>query len=125
VRGPADRTTLRQTVLIGTPDPTGYALLTAGGPELHTVRSELGGAAYYPTYYVTAFVQMTDLHIVDDQAPQRVEFLDQYANPVRRTSRCMRLPRHTGPVRRVGRFGPGIREDPRGSAGERDGTASQ
>jgi hypothetical protein len=80
--GPADQTTLRKTVLIGTPDPTtGYATLTQGDPELHTVRSELGGAAFNPTYYVTAFVQMTDLHIVDDQSPLRVEFLDQYANP--------------------------------------------
>lgn len=79
--GPADLTTLRSTVLIGPAGAGGYALLVAGGPELHTIRGDLGGAPNNPTFAIAAFAQMTDLHVVDDQSPLRVEFLDQYANP--------------------------------------------
>ncbi|MFB9415568.1 TIGR03767 family metallophosphoesterase [Dactylosporangium matsuzakiense] len=78
---PADRTTLRRTVLIGPGGDGGYAQLVEGAPELHTIRADLGGTPYTPTYAITAFAQMTDMHITDDQSPLRVEFLDAYADP--------------------------------------------
>jgi metallophosphoesterase (TIGR03767 family) len=79
---PPALTTLDATVALGDPGDGGYRKLVIGPGESFVVRTDL-------TYNVTsapvvnvlaAFVQMTDLHIVDDQSPLRVEFLDRYAD---------------------------------------------
>ncbi|GIH03765.1 hypothetical protein Rhe02_18320 [Rhizocola hellebori] len=64
--------------------PGGYKKLQAqyGPAELHLPRTELidvncSTVALRP---LTAFVQMTDLHIVDDQSPMRFECLNQWAD---------------------------------------------
>ncbi|WP_051807300.1 TIGR03767 family metallophosphoesterase [Actinoplanes subtropicus] len=79
-------TTLDGTVVLGAPDPANgnyRRIQTELGPgEQFVVRSDLTIVTSAPvTNVVAAFAQMTDLHIVDDQSPLRVEFLDAYANP--------------------------------------------
>jgi hypothetical protein len=70
----SSRTTMGRTVLIGSAGDGGYRQLTAGPGEPHIVRSDIIGATFTTlTYALTAFAQMTDLHIVDDQSPLRVE----------------------------------------------------
>jgi metallophosphoesterase (TIGR03767 family) len=73
-------TTLDQTVQIGDPGDGGYRRLVAGPGEPYVVRSDLTGGMTTVTQVLATFAQMTDLHIVDDQSPLRVEFLDRYAN---------------------------------------------
>jgi metallophosphoesterase (TIGR03767 family) len=41
----------------------------------------MGGQVTNQTFSLAAFAQMTDLHVVDDQSPLRVEFLDRFADP--------------------------------------------
>jgi metallophosphoesterase (TIGR03767 family) len=41
----------------------------------------MGGQVLNQTFALAAFAQMTDLHLVDDQSPLRVEFLDRFADP--------------------------------------------
>ncbi|MER7675604.1 TIGR03767 family metallophosphoesterase [Streptomyces sp. NPDC096934] len=74
-------TTLDGTVQIG-PDPgTGYHGVVAGPGEPHLVRGDLTPVgAPRITRSLVAFAQMTDLHIVDDQSPLRVECLDRLAD---------------------------------------------
>ena len=75
------RSTLNQTILpydAGTGG--GYNLLTAGPGESHVVRTELTSQLTHISVGISAFAQLSDLHIVDDQSPLRVEFLDKYAN---------------------------------------------
>jgi metallophosphoesterase (TIGR03767 family) len=74
-------TTLGTTVLTGARDSVGYCLLVAGPGEPHLVRGDITSARTRPSFALAAFAQMTDLHIVDDQSPLRVEFLDRYADP--------------------------------------------
>jgi metallophosphoesterase (TIGR03767 family) len=57
----------------------GYQHLVAGPGEPHVIRTDLWPSP--PTLAVAAFAQMTDLHIVDDQSPARLEFMDRYADP--------------------------------------------
>ncbi|WP_238005227.1 TIGR03767 family metallophosphoesterase [Dactylosporangium sp. AC04546] len=58
-----------------------YSALIDGSGEPHIERRDLvsrgPSTAQRP---VIAFAQMSDLHIIDDQSPLRVEFLDQYAD---------------------------------------------
>ena len=81
------RTTMRGTVLVGPRDPAkgDYAQLVAGPPEPHVIRHmdphDLSQTAPPVTFALTAFAQITDLHITDDQSPLRVEYLDRYADP--------------------------------------------
>jgi 3',5'-cyclic AMP phosphodiesterase CpdA len=72
----------------------GYVTLQLGSGEPHVVRDEL--MAYdgttspdahsthkhwlRPTVAHAAFAQMTDLHVIDDQSPARVEFTDRLAD---------------------------------------------
>jgi metallophosphoesterase (TIGR03767 family) len=73
-------TTLDQTVLKDTPGAGGYATLMSGAGEPYTVRT----IAITPSplsYAIAAFVQITDMQIVDDQSPGRVEFTDRWADP--------------------------------------------
>jgi metallophosphoesterase (TIGR03767 family) len=78
-------TTLDGTVALGPPDLSNgnYRKIQAvlGPGEALTVRSDLTIVTSAPvTNVLTAFVQMTDLHIVDDQSPLHTEFLDQLAD---------------------------------------------
>jgi metallophosphoesterase (TIGR03767 family) len=73
-------TTLDQTVVLTDPGEGGYRRLTTGPGEPHLVRADLAPTATATVRILTAFAQMTDLHIVDDQSPCRVEFLDRYSN---------------------------------------------
>ncbi len=70
--------TLDRTLLRG-PDPgTGYHGVVAGPGEPHILRQDLvPTGSTQPTRSLIAFAQMSDLHIVDDQSPLRVEFLDR------------------------------------------------
>ncbi|WP_177320032.1 TIGR03767 family metallophosphoesterase [Actinoplanes philippinensis] len=58
----------------------GYQTLEKGDGEPHLLRTEMRRTPGHVTLPIAAFVQFTDLHIVDDQSPARVEFLDRYAN---------------------------------------------
>lgn len=74
-------TTLDQTVVNDTPGALGYLpLKVVPGGEPHILRTDLGFFAQ-PTLSLGAFAQMTDLHVVDDQSPARVEFTDRLADP--------------------------------------------
>jgi metallophosphoesterase (TIGR03767 family) len=89
-------TTIDQTVI--RPDNVkvhgGYTKLQAGAGEPYLVRSELaprtttfgnGDMVHANSYRrplvgLMAFAQITDLHIIDDQSPGRVEFTDRLAD---------------------------------------------
>lgn len=74
-------TTLDGTVQIGPDLGSGYRGVVAGPGEPHLVRDDLTPAgAPRITRSLVAFAQMTDLHIVDDQSPLRVECLDRLAD---------------------------------------------
>jgi metallophosphoesterase (TIGR03767 family) len=55
--------------------------LTTGPGEPHLLRTDLTDAVTQPALAITAFAQLSDVHVVDDQSPLRVEFLDRLANP--------------------------------------------
>jgi metallophosphoesterase (TIGR03767 family) len=78
-------TTLERTVLRSAQDlRQGYRLLVAGPGEPYVVRDDLGTKAVAGREQrrraVTAFVQLTDIHLLDAQSPARVEFLDRYTD---------------------------------------------
>lgn len=85
VASPAMLTTMGQTVLPGPDLGLGYRKVVLGPGEPHLLRRELvTGSPTESTrvlYAVAAFAQMSDLHIIDDKSPARLEFLDRYANP--------------------------------------------
>ncbi|MGW0969961.1 TIGR03767 family metallophosphoesterase [Streptomyces sp. NPDC002516] len=60
----------------------GYQTLVSAAGEPHVARSELANrqGENPPTMALAAFAQMTDLHIIDDQSPGRLEFLDRFAD---------------------------------------------
>jgi len=75
-------TTLNSTLRRGTPGAGGYAKVVTGPGEPHLVRSDLGinpltGRADRRTA-ITAFAQITDVHVIDAQSPMRVEYLDRF-----------------------------------------------
>lgn len=71
-----DRTLLRGPALAGD-----YHGIVAGPAEPHILRSDLtSGGQVSVSRSLIAFAQMSDLHIVDDQSPLRVEFLDRYGD---------------------------------------------
>ncbi|MFJ4927185.1 TIGR03767 family metallophosphoesterase [Streptomyces sp. NPDC088736] len=71
-----DRTVQRESYAQG----AGYQRLVSGPGEAHTIRTDLWSRFGPPTTALAAFAQMTDLHIVDDQSPARLEFMDRYAD---------------------------------------------
>ncbi|MGW3633015.1 TIGR03767 family metallophosphoesterase [Streptomyces sp. NPDC005122] len=74
-------TTLDQTVRVGPDLGTGYHGVAAGPGEPHIVRDDFAPAVTpQVTRSLIAFAQMSDLHIVDDQSPLRVECLDRLAD---------------------------------------------
>ena len=58
-----------------------YRKLTVGAAEPHLVRTEITSTLTYPSNPILAFVQLSDLHCIDDQSPGRTEFLDEWDNP--------------------------------------------
>src|SRR4051794_20470763 len=72
--------TSRQTVVPGGANDGGYRTLIVRAGEPYTVRSM--GVSNTPVMdrALAAFAHMSDLHIVDDQSPLRVEFLDRLAD---------------------------------------------
>jgi metallophosphoesterase (TIGR03767 family) len=74
-------TTLRQTILRGTPNAAGFRRHVVGKGEPYVLRAELGGTAAAGRAHtrrpIAAFVQLTDIHIQDTQSPARFEFLDR------------------------------------------------
>ncbi|MET7286474.1 TIGR03767 family metallophosphoesterase [Streptomyces sp. NPDC005573] len=74
-------TTADVTVQRGPDLGEGYHGIVAGPGEPHIVRRDLAGSATAQvTRSLAAFAQMSDLHIVDDQSPLRVECLDRLAD---------------------------------------------
>ncbi len=75
-------TTLRSRVVRGARRRGGYRRLRRVSGEPHLVRTDLGIAAKRGRAGrrrgLSAFVQLSDVHIVDAQSPLRVEFLDRY-----------------------------------------------
>jgi metallophosphoesterase (TIGR03767 family) len=58
----------------------GYQTLIEGDGEPHNLRDDIWNFPGHPTMSLASFVQFTDLHIVDNQSPARVEFMDRYAD---------------------------------------------
>jgi metallophosphoesterase (TIGR03767 family) len=75
-------TTLAETLLGGPPGRGGYRPVRCAPGEPYLVRDDLLGrsstapAAQRRT--LLAFAHLTDLHLIDDQSPARVEFLDRF-----------------------------------------------
>lgn len=82
--GPA---TLGRTLVRGTPSSSGWRPVLVAPGEPHVVRTELGAAAAVDRATVrrsvSAFVQLTDIHIIDTQSPARLEFLDRFEDQSR------------------------------------------
>ncbi len=77
--------TLGRVIRRGKPGVKGYAPLVTAPGEGHVVRTDLGvrakpGRAARRTG-VVAFVQISDVHIVDAQSPCRVEWTDRNDDP--------------------------------------------
>jgi metallophosphoesterase (TIGR03767 family) len=85
-------TTLAETLLAGPAGRGGYRPVEPAPGEPYLVRTELeaGGTAVIAAAAgavpaertpILAFAHLTDIHLVDDQSPARVEFLDRYNDP--------------------------------------------
>lgn len=59
---------------------TDYVKLTTGPGEPHVVRTDLANLYTRPTRALDAFVHITDMQIVDDKSPGRVEWTDRWAD---------------------------------------------
>jgi metallophosphoesterase (TIGR03767 family) len=74
-------TTLVTTLGRGNAGTGGYTPVIAKAGEPHTLRTELGGTAgtnrETARDTVVAFAQMTDVHLIDEQSPMRVEYVDR------------------------------------------------
>jgi len=79
------RTTFNRTLAPGTPNALGYSLIVAKPGEVRTVRTDLGIAAQSGRTTrrvgLQAFVQFSDMHVVDHQSPARVEWVDRFETP--------------------------------------------
>lgn len=75
-------TTLRSAVVRGAVLRKGYRRLRRVDGEPHLVRTDLGVTAKRGRARrragLTAFVQLSDVHIIDAQSPLRVEWMDRY-----------------------------------------------
>jgi metallophosphoesterase (TIGR03767 family) len=85
-------TTLVETLLAGPAGRGGYRPIVCAPGEPYLVRDELAtptvagiaaaaGVVASERTPVLAFAHLTDIHLVDDQSPARVEFLDRYNDP--------------------------------------------
>ncbi|GGO50222.1 metallophosphoesterase [Streptomyces daqingensis] len=70
--------TLSRTVLPGTPDAKGYRKLIEAAGEKHLPRTDITTVRPDKPQPLAAFGHLSDLHVIDDQSPSRVEFLDRY-----------------------------------------------
>ena len=81
----AARTTLNRTLVPGAPNALGYSKIVARAGEVRQVRTDLGVAAQpgrtNRRVGLQAFVQLSDIHIVDHESPARVEWLDRFETP--------------------------------------------
>ena len=79
------RTTADGTYRPGAPGPGGYRKLVPGPADQRVVRTDLGvGAGSGRTgtrRHLLAFAHLSDVHVVDDQSPARVEWVDRYDDP--------------------------------------------
>src|SRR5262249_1722283 len=75
--------TLLAPMLHGTPGAKGYRKVVAGPGEPSPPAHQVVGtpAAYGTRTPLLAFVQLTDMHIIDAQSPLRVEYLDRLNDP--------------------------------------------
>ena len=77
-----DPTTLARTLVRGTPSTSGWRKVEVAAGEPHLVRTGLGADAgasrTAARRAVGAFVQITDVHVIDTQSPARLEFLDRF-----------------------------------------------
>lgn len=75
-------TTLAQTLTKGPAGPGGYTKVVTAAGEPHLVRTDLGVPAApdraASRSAVVAFVQMSDVHVIDAQSPMRLEWLDRF-----------------------------------------------
>lgn len=78
-------TTLASVVARGTANVGGYQALVRRGGERHLVRTDLGVKANRKRIDrrrgLIAFVQLSDVHIIDAQSPLRVEWTDRFDDP--------------------------------------------
>ena len=78
-------TTLAETLLAGPAGTGGYRPIQPAPGEPYLIRDELVTCPPTGTTVtrtpLLAFAHLTDIHIVDDQSPARVEFLDRYNDP--------------------------------------------
>lgn len=81
----ARTTTLRRTYGPGPAGAGGYRQVVVQAGEPHRVRAELGAVARRGRATrrrgLLAFVQLSDVHVVDHQSPMRVEYSDRYDDP--------------------------------------------
>lgn len=79
--------TLGRTLVRAPAGATGWRTVTAAPGEVHAVRTGLGASAAPGRAdvrrSVSAFVQLTDIHIIDTQSPARLEFLDRFEDQSR------------------------------------------
>jgi metallophosphoesterase (TIGR03767 family) len=76
--------TLAETLLHGAPGTLGYRHIVVGPGESTLQRTDLlAGATPMPATRtpLLAFMQFTDMHLIDAQSPARVEFLDRLNDP--------------------------------------------
>ena len=75
-------TTLAGTLVRGNPGPGGYAPVILADGEDHTVRIDLGVPAgdvrEANRQPILAFAHMTDVHLIDEQSPMRLEYVDRF-----------------------------------------------
>ncbi|HWJ10293.1 MAG TPA: TIGR03767 family metallophosphoesterase, partial [Nocardioides sp.] len=79
----ADGSTVQQTFTVGAPGAGGYRPVISVAGEAHSVRAGLGVAAGAGRARegMLAFVQLSDIHIVDAQSPLRLEWTDRLDDP--------------------------------------------
>ena len=79
------RTTASGTYGPGTPNAKGYRKIVPRPADPRVVRTDIGvGTTSTPIKTrskLLAFAQLSDMHVVDDQSPARVEWTDRYDDP--------------------------------------------
>jgi metallophosphoesterase (TIGR03767 family) len=75
-------TTLATTLQRGTAGAGGYAPVVVRSGEPHSLRADLGGTASATRETTRAtvltFAHMTDVHLIDEQSPMRLEYVDRF-----------------------------------------------
>lgn len=78
-------TTLKHTLLRGSPGLGGYRKIVIGPGEPHLLRDDLltgpPGTRRRQRRALLALGQLTDMHLLDAQSPARLEYLDRYDDP--------------------------------------------